>query len=1194
MITATVNAGLSLGHANVGYMFGGASDVDMNADAMVTLMTTSINAFFHQIALAPAYCLVVAHQTLMCQLNGVLAIFDPVGVTIRLQSAELTGASDVIAGQCLSVGDQTAVSDPALNLRSVAQTLGGMAENAMNAQFIRSVEPLYHMTDGTLAYLIGVMQSIGTLVKSQNLAKCNPPNFVLDELVQCACDDTALTIRAPAEPSFDLWCTGTLSMVDGNGAAFVVYNPYTLARLHELNAGMQAYVTCRSSTGGHSCAPPRDRAFTTQGVTALNVLVKCRENFVRQRWDPAAHILFNRSLHSLVKYSSAAMKIPADPYGTGACLQAAFQSGTDNEACLDEYLLQTPLDWDEYWAYDVKDAARGVQYTDACVTFSGPAAKGVQAFVDCDDGGLDGACMLNGHCWSAASNNDHPVCHQHTVHYNQARRTQLVAALHEDARQAVSAAYLAAMAAWNGTNQPVKADFFSVEGDLIHQTMDCIFMGPYARVDYWATPVCQAGEECLSGPFWSRDLGNGTSRRVDPDTCESQPTLPYTCGSPARQSLMRYLVNDLVSQSQDGQGSAIQQAVLAHIGEIWAAWSDKAAYRCVCPDGSAADACCTLDNVLPPGLNADTFEIRDEHVLQGLGADFQTIWDLSGQSASAWTMHMHDIAPQELAAYNWSGSPRARREALLDMVTPSYTHGAEEAASAMPDNQHSLWDACHGALKHVFFTMPVEADAGLRFGAQQANGTIEADALSFDKLPYDGDPAMLEQYIRALSREAFLHSPMYRHYYPAHAPSDSQMCDRPPRNASSGGSMGYDTYAQAGQTMVNRVTMPHVPAHAAGDFSVGGRHCLCGWDALGQHMCHPQDQATREAVCELVPCDPLGAFNRSREPELLAGFSAAWDCPEAELSAHWGLMDPDAAEAWLTGATTLTASTRDLLEHGRAGARIGSLGKLAEQATASINPAARDVPLEFGRLGACGYGLSDRVDLADRLVAQLFPMAQGVEESAVAAYCTRYVLESARLAALELVAPESLQHVEQREQVALWRTRCGSQLRLLGMCVNLGLFRPLARLPGSPKFHVKHCRHFAQFDSHPRYRLAYSTPECLVNIDGLFYDPCRCVDCRGGVTVSLDLQAMRANPACKIRFDPRYTRTYTRLLEITDHVVDSRPVPLGIGSNLGVVPVHKLEGGWRGLLVFLPVPLLDSLSEFAHFARLEPDAKPAG
>ena len=89
-------------------------------------------------------------------------------------------------------------------------------------------------------------------------------------------------------------------------------------------------------------------------------------------------------------------------------------------------------------------------------------------------------------------------------------------------------------------------------------------MGPYARVDYWPLPSCDAGEECLAGPYWSRDASGGQSRGVDPYSCVNVPSLPYTCGSPGRQSLTRYFVNTFITQP-NSNGSRFQEAVLAQL-----------------------------------------------------------------------------------------------------------------------------------------------------------------------------------------------------------------------------------------------------------------------------------------------------------------------------------------------------------------------------------------------------------------------------------------------------------------------------------------------------------------------------------------------------------------------------------------------------------------------------------------------------
>lgn len=100
------------------------------------------------------------------------------------------------------------------------------------------------------------------------------------------------------------------------------------------------------------------------------------------------------------------------------------------------------------------------------------------------------------------------------------------------------------------------------------------------------------------------------------------------------------------------------------------------------------------------------------------------------------------------------------------------------------------------------------------------------------------------------------------------------------------------------------------------------------------------------------------------------------------------------------------------------------------------------------------------------------------------------------------------------QSVPRWRQRCGAQLQLLNLCVNLNVFRaPNTEI----NFFSKTCNHFA-----PSYGTSfYTTPECLVYIDGFFYDPCRCMPCVGNTSTYLDINFIKNTPACHIRFDPR-------------------------------------------------------------------------
>ena len=658
-------------------------------------------------------------------------------------------------------------------------------------------------------------------------------------------------------------------------------------------------------------------------------------------------------------------------------------------------------------------------------------------------------------------------------------------------------------------------------------------MGPYARVDYWPLPSCDAGEECLAGPYWSRDASGGQSRGVDPYSCVNVPSLPYTCGSPGRQSLTRYFVNTFITQP-NSNGSRFQEAVLAQLHQIKAAWANpgSSTYGCVCADGNQSFACCAgaAGQYFPPNLDSGTVYLSGDNVLNAIDDQFDALYTHALEKPSAWLQYMSTVAPGESARYDWTGTQRAADEARLDPKHPAYGYGADEAMSPLKDVDSTLWDVCHASLKQVFWTLPIAAGNGtILFGAQRAaDGTVTPDSLSFDALPYDGDASRLEEYIQALVAEAALRSPLFRHYLPRHAPSDSQMCapdpssgDPPPAPSSMdpGGTAAYNDYvhhmsASPDVTVLQGARLGAFPVYDYRMFTIGAALCPCGWDSVGPLCEAPSGRA----------CDGVQALTARQDclfwPDnaslVLSAFDPAWPCPEFEVSAHWGMLDPASNELWLRGQTNLTADAKDLLQHGRAGLRAGGLDTLRAASKATINPTARRVGLERARLTTCGAGerLVNVSDLAEGFVEQLFPMAHGVEEAGAVAHCLRYTMEVARLQVLLMAMPGSFEASDQSQTVAKWRRRCGAQLQLMQLCVGLDVFR--APDPSVKNF-AKTCGHFA-----PSYGDGfYTTPECLVWLDGAFYDPCRCLPCVGDPTAFLNTTLLRATPACRLRFDPR-------------------------------------------------------------------------
>ena len=96
-----------------------------------------------------------------------LAAFDTQSMTLTLTSAQLAGAADVIAGQCLTIGDEQTVKSFAVSPQSASYSLGSVAETLFDLALIQTIEPLLHTLDAVIAYMVGVTQTLGGLIESQ-------------------------------------------------------------------------------------------------------------------------------------------------------------------------------------------------------------------------------------------------------------------------------------------------------------------------------------------------------------------------------------------------------------------------------------------------------------------------------------------------------------------------------------------------------------------------------------------------------------------------------------------------------------------------------------------------------------------------------------------------------------------------------------------------------------------------------------------------------------------------------------------------------------------------------------------------------------------------------------------------------------------------------------------------------------------
>jgi hypothetical protein len=166
-----------------------------------------------------------------------------------------------------------------------------------------------------------------------------------------------------------------------------------------------------------------------------------------------------------------------------------------------------------------------------------------------------------------------------------------------------------------------------------------------------------------------------------------------------------------------------------------------------------------------------------------------------------------------------------------------YEYESKEAASPM---QSSLWDTCHAALKQVFFTLPV-TEAGEILGA----------------LAYDGNTSRLEEFVRAYTEYAMLRSPVYWHYHPRHAPSQSKVF-KPTTPPGPTVQAGYNDYVSGGRVHLASEALPTFVAPSYHDYSLGAEQaCMCGWSSPAPGLCKP---ISPDVCINYVACDNQGQY----------------------------------------------------------------------------------------------------------------------------------------------------------------------------------------------------------------------------------------------------------------------------------------------------------------------------------------------
>lgn len=300
---------------------------------------------------------------------------------------------------------------------------------------------------------------------------------------------------------------------------------------------------------------------------------RCKANYAALQWDEGASVLFQPQelFHRITRGMAEQAEVYREDVDPSLvtqevvnCILATANSGQPPDACLVDIFLgiERNRKREDYFVYQTVPAAQLASAesmtVDACEVYTGPAALLPEGneFDRCVKNDLESQCNIPSFVWSGRSTGKTPVGTFHswidnpnTVNNENLRRERA-----REVFQRVSLEMSAMILAVNSSfaSDSLDVELFSAEGDALHQLMDCMFMGPYARMDYGH----RGHRGTLPVPSWSRSNSDDDVRGLAPPTrafalpCsvgqaeDSDYRAPFTCGSGARRAVIKYFVRD--------------------------------------------------------------------------------------------------------------------------------------------------------------------------------------------------------------------------------------------------------------------------------------------------------------------------------------------------------------------------------------------------------------------------------------------------------------------------------------------------------------------------------------------------------------------------------------------------------------------------------------------------------------------------
>ena len=730
---------------------------------------------------------------------------------------------------------------------------------------------------------------------------------------------------------------------EGDGSDQLVWNPYSLQQLlsfgpddHSPSAtshGHGEYLTClreRWNSGStyyqSSCESlkPKNNILQKQGVEVMQVISRCRANYQQSRWDEAAvlyglftaeewtdqeNIRNSASAKQDDKFSMLRKQVVrllentgtqklVLPLETWQCLHDALNAGAMRHNC---HRMVSKFEYTrtkDNTPWDI-DACKVSQTT-----------------------GLDFPRFL----WSGSSSNHVPLAKLHAEQLDpEQRQAYAENRLNKLMQEHIKPAFdmMLSQKFMEKLKKDLYTEAFSVEGDELHQLIDCVILGPYSSADL-SSNVHLDNVQPLPVPQYHR--GKKDSRK-------------FAGGSQARKDLMK-MVFEFVSEKAE---SVTSNATELHLQKLAQTWLNPENFQCICDTQQRDWKCCTGQH------NSVLLDVSSS----------ETEWDIAGTILKN-TLHMvatSTFLRETLYTTFWGSQIQLTNEHrsylqeahLFAHAMPVETYSAADTEDAL--NKNSLWETCTSKVAGLFSTMPFTAPEVNQFqnrGHDKSVLDIPVKRVEEYDPVEDHDPSRghsMEMLVDALLERSRTLTPHFWTHAHRYVPTDSVWCENgssalfeQPKTARV---FQTPTHLESLDENDSRLRSVSLDAPEQADLLYPAqvlKSCACGWWKNGCYI--PQsvcDSTTQAASDEQTLWNKLCAskhYNTTRELLLVLRVLRALpaktleheNCSSRRPSLAWGLLSPADQENWYAGEMqNWSFDTQNLASTGPAGLRLGML-----------------------------------------------------------------------------------------------------------------------------------------------------------------------------------------------------------------------------------------------------------------------------